>query len=88
MANTALFSFKRDKDGKIRVCHIFFGEDEDQAEKNLQEHAEICPKFGPAYQADETVEIPVEVTELPEGDQDDLEAWIDEELLGEEDEED
>jgi hypothetical protein len=78
---TALYSFKLDSDGKIRVAHVFFGEDDAEAEANLKAHAEICPKFGPAFRKKETVEIPVEIDALPEGDEDELGEWLDE-LLG------
>jgi hypothetical protein len=74
---TALYSFKLDKDGKIRVAHVFFGDSEAEAEANLTAHAGICPKFGPAFQNKETVEIPVEIEDLPEGDEEALQEWLD-----------
>jgi hypothetical protein len=84
---TALYSFKLDRDGEIRVAHIFFGKDEGEANANLKAHADVCPKFGPAYKNKETVEIPVEVDDLPEGDEDEIGTWLDD-LLGLDDEED
>jgi hypothetical protein len=85
---TALYSFKIDRDGEIRVAHVFFGKDDAEAEANLKAHADVCPKFGPAYKQKETVEIPVEVEDLPEGDEEEIGAWLDELLgLDEEDEE-
>jgi hypothetical protein len=83
---TALWSVKIDRDGKIRVAHVFFGEDDAEAEANLKAHAEICPKFGPAYKNKETVEIPVELDELPEGDEEEIAAWLDDWLMLDEDE--
>ena|SRR5258708_2871877 len=73
----AIYSFKLDADGKIRVIHVFLGEDEAEAEANLKAHADACPKFGPAYRNKETVEIPVELDELPEGDEEALGEWLD-----------
>jgi hypothetical protein len=84
---SALFSFKRDKDKKISVLHVFFGKDDDDAQKTLEAHAEICPKFGPAYRGKETVEIPVEIDSLPEGDDEELQEWIDDLMDLEEDDE-
>jgi hypothetical protein len=84
---TALYSFKLDRDGEIRVAHIFFGKDDAEANANLKAHADICPKFGPAYKNKETVEVPVEVDDLPEGDEEEIGAWLDD-LLGLDDEED
>lgn len=84
----AIYSFKLDTDGKIRVIHVFLGKDEAEAEANLKAHADVCPKFGPAYRNKETVEIPVELDELPEGDEEALGEWLDDLLnLEPEDEE-
>jgi hypothetical protein len=74
---SAIYSFKIDKDQKIRVIHVFLGEDDAEAEANLKAHAEACPKFGPAYRNKETVEIPVELDDLPEGDEEALTEWLD-----------
>ena len=52
----ALHSFKVDEDGEIRVQHVFYGETEREAQAILDAHAEACPKFGPAYRGDHTVE--------------------------------
>jgi|SRR5579864_532869 len=85
---TALYSFKIEKDGEIRVAHVFFGKTEAEAESNLKAHADVCPKFGPAFKNKETVEIPVEVDDLPEGDEDAIAAWLDDLLDLEADEDD
>lgn len=72
----ALHSFKVDHDGKIRVAHTFYGETEHEATSHLHGHADICPKFGPAYKANETIEILVEIDELPEADEDSLREFL------------
>jgi hypothetical protein len=85
----AIYSFKIDSDGEIRVLHVFFGKTDADAEANLKAHADVCPKFGPAYKKKETVEIPVELDSLPEGDDEDaIGEWLDEVMGLEPDEED
>lgn len=84
----ALFSFKTDSDGKVRMAHIFFGATKAQAEQQLKEHADICPKFGPAFRADETTEFAREIAELPPADGDELEEWLDDLVELAEDEDD
>ena len=84
----AIYSFKIDSDGEIRVLHVFFGKNEAEAEANLKSHADVCPKFGPAYKKKETVEIPVELDTLPEGDEDEIGEWLDDLMGLEPDEED
>jgi hypothetical protein len=76
---TALFSFKIDND-KVSVLHVFFGEDDAKAEANLKAHADVCPKFGPAYRGGKTVQIETEITELPPADPDELAEWLDDEF--------
>jgi hypothetical protein len=82
---TALISFKRDSDGRVRVAHIFFASSKSAAEAELAEHATICPKFGPAYRADQTIEFVREIAELPPADGDELEEWLADLLCDEED---
>jgi hypothetical protein len=72
-----LLSFKLEN-GKVGVVHGFFGRTQGEAEMAMAQHAEICPKFGPAYRADETVEFPVDVESIPEGDGDAIEEWLEE----------
>lgn len=84
----AIYSFKIDADGEIRVLHVFFGKNDKEAEANLKSHADVCPKFGPAYKKNETVEIPVELDTLPEGNEDELGEWLDDVMGLEPDEED
>lgn len=84
---TALYSFKVDDDGKVRVGHVFFGATEAAARKTLEEHAEACPKFGPAHRAGDTIELTEELDAPPTADEESLKEFLgfDE---GEEDEED
>ncbi len=82
----ALFSFKVDPDGQVRIAHVFFGPTKAAAEAELRQHAEVCPKFGPAYKANQTIEYARELVDLPPSDGDELEEWLDE-LLDEEAEE-
>jgi hypothetical protein len=74
---TAVFSFKLDADGQVRVAHVFFGETKAAAEAELRAHAEACPKFGPAWRGNQTIEYAREVTSAPPADGDDLEEWLD-----------
>ena len=73
----ALYSFKVDDDGKVRVGHVFFGATEAAARKVLEEHAEACPKFGPAHRRGDTIEIAEELDELPEADEESLKEFLD-----------
>jgi hypothetical protein len=79
---TVLFSFKKLANGRI-MFHGFTGPSLPSAEADLKAHAEGCPDFGPAFRADQTIEIVREVETLPEFDGDDLEEWL-EALQGEE----
>jgi len=83
---TALYSFKVDDDGKVRIGHVFFGANEAGARKVLEEHAEICPKFGPAHRRGDTIELSEELEELPEANEESLKEFLD--LEGEEDDAD
>jgi hypothetical protein len=78
---TVLFSFKRLANGRV-MFHGFTASSQPAAEADLKAHAEGCPDFGPAFRADQTIEIAREVETLPEFDGDDLEEWL-ESLLGE-----
>lgn len=81
----ALYSAKIDHDGRVRVIHIFLAPNEAEAEKLKDKHAGGCAAYGPAVKADETIDIPVEVDELPEADEQSLEEFLD---LDDEEEED
>jgi hypothetical protein len=85
---TAVFSFKVDPDGKVRVLHVFFAAAKHAADAELHQHVAVCPKYGPAYRADETIEFSREIEELPPADGDALEEWLDELLATEGDEAD
>jgi hypothetical protein len=82
----ALFSFKKDSDGQVRIAHVFFAGTRQAAETALRQHAGGCPDFGPAFRAKETIEYVREIPDLPPGDGDELEEWLDEicELAGDE----
>jgi len=73
---SAIYSFKVDPDGEIRIGHIFFGKNDEEAWSNLEAHADVCPKYGPAYQASETIEIETSIDGIPDADVEDLEAFI------------
>ena len=73
----ALFSFKVDNDGRVRVAHVFFAASQPAADAELQQHAATCPQFGPAYRADKTIEFAREIPTLPPADGDALEEWLD-----------
>jgi len=72
----AIYSSKPGKHGRTDLTHIFYGDDEDEAWAKLEAHAEICPKFGPAYQASETIESVVEIDEIPEFSDDALDDFF------------
>jgi hypothetical protein len=61
----ALHSYKIDKDGKIRVEHIFYADTEDAADQLMTGHAEGCQAFGPAVDAGRTIEVLDEDAEVP-----------------------
>jgi hypothetical protein len=73
----AIYSSKPGKHGCVGVTHVFFGEDEEAAWAALEAHAAICPKFGPAYESSETIEIVVEIDIIPEFDSNDLQDFFD-----------
>lgn len=82
---TAVFSFKRLDDGSILI-HAVVSPRQTTADKHLAEHAGICPAYGPAFRAGETVEFAREVDYVPHFSGDDLEAWLNELLASEVDE--
>jgi len=83
---TMLLSFKKNSNGRV-MFHGFTAPNDSEAEKDLKGHAGVCPQFGPAHRAGETIDVAVEIDELPEFDEDSIQEWIDE-LLGIEDEDD
>jgi len=62
-----LLSFKKGRNGHI-MFHGFLAPSEREAEKDLKAHAEICPQFGPAHRAGETIDEVVELDTLPDPD--------------------
>ena len=82
---TLLLSFKRNSDSHILI-HGTLAPNEKDAEKDLEEHAGICPKFGPAYRAEETIEHVIQVDEIPEFDEEAIAEWVDDLLGSDEDE--
>ena len=72
---TALFSFKKLSNGRV-MFHGFLAPSQATAEADMKAHAEGCPDFGPAFRADQTIEIVQEVESLPDFDGDDLEEWL------------
>lgn len=77
---TMLLSFKKNSNGRI-MFHGFTAPGERDAEKDLEGHAGICPQFGPAHRNGETIDVAVDVDELPEFDEESIQEWLDE-LLG------
>jgi hypothetical protein len=77
----AIISLKKEAGGKVRLIHIALGETKKAAEQELEQHAGVCPAFGPAFREDKTLEFPVDVEEMPEGNDDDLEEWLKEFLI-------
>jgi hypothetical protein len=77
----ALLSFQIDHNRQVHLAHIFFAPTKAAAEAELRQHAEACPKFGPAFRANETIEFAREIDSLPPADGDELEQWLDDELL-------
>jgi hypothetical protein len=72
----ALYSAKVDHDGRVRVIHCFLAPNEEEAEKLQEKHAEGCRAYGPAVDAEETIDIPVEVDTLPEASEASLEEFL------------
>jgi len=75
-----LLSFKKNSSGRI-MFHGFLAPGERDTEKDLEGHAGICPQFGPAHRNGETIDVAVDVDELPEFDEESIQEWLDE-LLG------
>lgn len=73
-----LLSFKRIQGDSRILIHGFLSPNETQSEKDLEDHARDCPKFGPAYRNEETIEHSVTVDEIPEFDEDAIGEWLDE----------
>jgi predicted RNase H-like HicB family nuclease len=72
----AIYSAKPGKHGLAGLTHIAFGETEDEARENLEAHADVCPKFGPAYRNGKTIEVVTEIDEIPQFDERSIEDFI------------
>jgi hypothetical protein len=83
---TMMLSFKKISSGWI-MFHGFLAPSERDAEKDLDGHASVCPQFGPAHKAGETIDVAVDVDDLPEFSEDSIQQWLDD-LLGLDDEDD
>jgi hypothetical protein len=89
----ARYSAKIDSDGRVRVIHIFLGANESTVDAAQQKHADGCKAYGPAYEEEKTIDIDVEVDELPEADEESIAEFLEieppeeDEEEGEEDEE-
>ena len=73
---TLLLSFKRNSDSSL-LLHGTLTPNERQSEKEMEQHAGVCPKFGPARRAGDTIEVLVEVDTIPEFTQEEIEDWVD-----------
>jgi len=78
---TLLLSFKRNSDSEILI-HGALAPNETRSEKMMEQHASDCPKFGPAFRADETIQVLVDVDEIPDFDQESIEDWLDDIFAG------
>jgi hypothetical protein len=83
---TLLLSFKRGDRGEILI-HGTLAPTSARSAKMMEEHADICPKFGPAYKNDETIEEEIEVDSIPEFDADAIGEWVAEMFEAESDDE-
>jgi len=83
----AIYSAKVDDDGRVRVIHIFLGPNEQECEKLQEKHAKGCLSYGPALEAEKTIDIVADVDKLPEADEDSISDFLDLEDEEEEEEE-
>jgi hypothetical protein len=67
----ALHSYKVDSDGEIRVRHTFYADTEEEADRLLEQHAEGCRAFGPAFEQGDTIELieDIDEDEVPDADE-------------------
>jgi hypothetical protein len=84
---TIVFSFKPPLADGTLLVHLAISPSKSRADAALQGHADVCPQYGPLFNADKTIEFEREVDEIPTFDGDSLEEWI-AELLGENEDED
>lgn len=73
----ARYSAKIDSDGRVRVIHVFLGANEDMVDDLQQKHADGCKAYGPALEEDKTIDIDMDVDELPEADEESIATFLD-----------
>lgn len=73
---TLLLSFKRNSDSRLLI-HGTLAPNEKQAEAEMHGHALICPKFGPARKNGETIEMAIDVDDIPEFTEEAINEWVD-----------
>lgn len=76
---TLLLSFKRISDSEILI-HGTLAPNVGRAAKMMEDHAGICPKFGPAHKLGETIEQEIDVEAIPAFDVDAIGEWLDDEF--------
>jgi len=57
---------KLERDGTIRVRHIFFGETEAECRELCGRHAEGCQAFAPALKSGTIIDTVKQISEIPE----------------------
>jgi hypothetical protein len=82
-----LYSFRKLSSGRI-MFHGFIAPNGKQAAADLAAHADMCPQFGPAHKAGNTIDIEVETDEIPEYEEASLEEFLELDSEDDEDEED
>jgi hypothetical protein len=81
-----LNSFIKEKDSdRILVRHCFYGRDEAEAEKFKRHHLASCEYFRAAEAEDRTIDIMLDIDELPEFDEQELEEFLEVETEDDED---
>ena len=73
---TLLLSFKRNADSRILI-HGTLTPNEKVSESEMADHAALCPRFGPARKAGETIEVLIDVDNIPEFDEEAIYEWVD-----------
>jgi hypothetical protein len=72
-----LNSFIKEKDSdRILVRHSFYGRDEAEAEKFKRHHLASCEYFKAAEAEERTIDVMLDIDELPEFDEEALEEFL------------
>lgn len=82
---TLKLSFKEAEGGIL--FHGFMARVEKTADKMQTGHAAICPSYGPALKAGNTIENTIEIDEIPDFDAEAIDEWV-AEMFGLEEDED